>query len=230
MKLLVVEDEDKMRELLDRGLSEAGFEVDVAPDGVTGLQLALDNSYTLMVLDAMLPGLDGFEVCRQLRQRGSSTSILMLTARYEIDSRILGLDAGADDYMVKPFSFAELLARLRALVRRGLQTWPQYIEKGGIRGDAQNKKVIYGSTEVVLTATEFDLFRCLFEKSDAALSRARILEAVWEFPFNGSSNIVDQYVGYLRKKLSPLSQVITIETVRTLGYRLVLNTSGSDAK
>ncbi len=219
-----------MRDLLHRGLSEAGFEVDVASDGASGLQLALENFYTLMVLDAMLPGLDGFEVCRQLRQRGSSTSILMLTAMYEVDSRVLGLDAGADDYMVKPFSFAELLARLRALVRRGLQTWPQYIEKGGVRGDVLNKKIIYGSTEIVLTATEFDLFRCLFEKSDAALSRTRILEAVWEFPFSGSSNIVDQYVGYLRKKLSPLSQVIRIETVRTLGYRMVLNTSGSDAK
>lgn len=225
-----MEDEDKMRELLNRGLSEAGFEVEVASDGVTGLQLALENSYTLMVLDAMLPGLDGFEVCRQLRQRGSATSILMLTARYEIDSRILGLDAGADDYMVKPFSFAELLARLRALVRRGLQTWPQYIEKGGVRGDVLNKKIIYGSTEIVLTATEFDLFKCLFERSDAALSRARILEAVWEFPFSGSSNIVDQYVGYLRKKLSPLSQVVRIETVRTLGYRMVINTSSGGAK
>lgn len=221
MKLLVVEDESKMLELLSRGLSEAGFEVDVASDGAAGLQMALTNSYNLMVLDVMLPFIDGFEVCRQIRKQGKTTSILMLTAKYEIDSRILGLDSGADDYMVKPFSFAELLARLRALVRRGTQNWPRYIEKNGVRIDVLNRKVSYSSTDVVLTATEFDLFKCLFEKSDAAISRARILEEVWEFPFNGSSNIVDQYVGYLRKKLSPLSNVVSIETVRTLGYRMV---------
>ncbi len=225
LRLLVVEDEDRMRELLGDGLSEAGFEVTCVSDGEAGLKSALENNFDLVVLDGMLPVIDGFEVCRRLRSMGNSSAILLLTARHDVSARIAGLDAGADDYLVKPFSFGELLARIRALGRRMDTPIGNFIEFGDVRCEVIDKRVVLEDIQVSLSDTEFDLLVCLLKRSGNAMSRGRILEEVWEFPYGGSANVVDQYVGYLRRKLTPFGDRIGIETVRGVGYRLTITQS-----
>ena len=220
MRVLVVEDEVKMAALLQRGLREEGYAVDVASDGREALWLATENGYDAIVLDVMLPDVDGFEVCRRLREAGRWSPVLMLTARDGVSDRVAGLDAGADDYLTKPFSFAELLARLRALVRRGAPERPATLQVGDLVLDPATRRVVRDGTPVDLTPREFALLEFLMRHPGEVLSRTRLIEHVWDFAFEGDSNVVDVYVRYLREKVDRPFGRDSIETVRGAGYRL----------
>ena len=216
MRALVVEDQPKLASLIQRGLSEEGYAVDVAPDGPQALVRATATEYDVIVLDVMLPGLDGFEVCRRLRAQTVQSPVLMLTARDGVDDRIAGLDLGADDYLTKPFAFDELVARLRALTRRGPLERTPVLEVGDLRLDPRTKQVWRGDEEVELSAKEFALLETFMRHPGQVLSRFELLEHAWDFAYENRSNVVDVYVRYLRQKLS----ASTIETVRGAGYRL----------
>jgi two-component system OmpR family response regulator len=220
MRVLVVEDEARMARLLKRGLEEEGHAVDVAVDGPEGLWLATENTYGAIVLDVMLPGFDGFELCRKLRAAGDWTPVLMLTARDAVDDRVRGLDAGADDYLVKPFSLRELGARLRALVRRDDRARPAVLSEGDLRLDPAAKRAWRGETELQLSPKEFVLLELFLRHPGSVLTRSQILEAAWDFAYDGTSNVVDQYVTYLRRKIDVPFDRHDIETVRGMGYRL----------
>jgi two-component system OmpR family response regulator len=220
MRVLVVEDEVKMAALLRRGLSEEGLAVDVADEGERALTMAGATDYDAVVLDVMLPGIDGFETCRRLRRDGIWAPVLMLTARGSLDDRVVGLDGGADDYMVKPFAFAELLARLRALVRRGTVERPPVIEVGDLRLDPGTRQVWRGETEIDLSSKEFTLLETFMRHAGYVLSRAQLLEQAWEYDFEHRSNVVEVYIRYLRRKIDVPFDVTSIETVRGAGYRL----------
>jgi two-component system, OmpR family, response regulator len=220
VRVLVVEDEAKMAGLLKRGLEEEGYAVDIAATGPDGLWSGTENQYDAILLDVMLPELDGFEVCRQLRQRGRWAPVLMLTARDDVDDRVQGLDAGADDYLVKPFSFSELLARVRALVRRGAGERPAVLVVDDLRLDPAARRVSRGGTEIRLTPREFALLEFFMRHAGDVLTRTRILEHVWDFAFDGDSNVVDVYIGYLREKVDRPFRRTSIDTVRGAGYRL----------
>jgi two-component system OmpR family response regulator len=220
MRVLVVEDEVKMAGLLKRGLEEEGYAVDTAGDGEQAVWLATENPYDLLVLDVMLPDLDGFEVCRRLREAGRWSPVLMLTARDGVADRVAGLDAGADDYLTKPFSFAELLARLRALVRRGAPERPPVLRVGDLTVDPAGRRVARGDEPIELTAKEFALLEYLVRHPGEVLSRTRLIEHVWDFAYDGDSNVVDVYVRYLREKIDRPFGKDSIETVRGAGYRL----------
>ena len=220
MRVLVVEDEAKMARLVKRGLEEDGHAVDVGVDGPEGLWLATENSYAAIVLDVMLPGLDGFELCRRLRAQGDWTPVLMLTARDAVDDRVRGLDAGADDYLVKPFSLLELSARLRALARRDDRARPTVLTEGDLRLDPASKRAWRGETELSLSPKEFALLELFLRHPGTVLTRSQILEAAWDFAYEGTSNVVDQYVTYLRRKIDVPFGSHDIETVRGMGYRL----------
>ena len=209
-----------MAVLLKRGLEEEGHAVDVGGDGPEGFWLATENSYGLIVLDIMLPGYDGFELCRKLRAAGDWTPVLMLTARDAIDDRVRGLDAGADDYLVKPFSLLELSARLRALARRDDRARPAVLSEGDLRLDPAARRTWRGETELQLSPKEFALLELFLRHAGSVLTRSQILEAAWDFAFDGSSNVVDQYVTYLRRKIDAPFGRHDIETVRGVGYRL----------
>jgi two-component system OmpR family response regulator len=229
MRVLVVEDEAKMAGLLKRGLEEEGYAVDIAATGPDGLWAGTENQYDAILLDVMLPGLDGFEVCRQLRQRGRWAPVLMLTARDDVDDRVQGLDAGADDYLVKPFSFSELLARVRALVRRGAGERPAILVVDDLELDPAARRVSRGGTEINLTVREFALLELFMRHPGDVLTRTRILEHVWDFAFDGDSNVVDVYIRYLREKVDRPFKRATIETVRGAGYRLRQEAPGAAA-
>jgi len=216
VRALVVEDQPKLASLIQRGLSEEGYAVDVAPDGPQALVRATATEYDVIVLDVMLPGLDGFEVCRQLRAQTVQSPVLMLTARDGVDDRIAGLDLGADDYLTKPFAFDELVARLRALTRRGALERTPVLEVGALRLDPRTKQVWRGDEEVELSAKEFALLETFMRHPGQVLSRFELLEHAWDFAYENRSNVVDVYVRYLRQKLG----ASTIETVRGAGYRL----------
>ncbi|MBS1887268.1 MAG: response regulator transcription factor [Actinobacteria bacterium] len=220
MKVLVVEDEVKMAALLRRGLSEEGLAVDVAEEGERALAMAGTADYDAVVLDVMLPGIDGFETCRRLRRDGVWAPVLMLTARGSLDDRVAGLDGGADDYLVKPFAFAELLARLRALVRRGTVERPPVIEVGELRLDPGTRQVWRGETEIDLSSKEFTLLETFMRHAGYVLSRTQLLEQAWEYDFEHRSNVVEVYVRYLRRKVDVPFGKKSIETVRGAGYRL----------
>ena len=220
MRVLVVEDEIKMAALLRRGLSEEGLAVDVAGSGEDGLIRAEATEYDAIVLDVMLPGIDGFETCRRLREGGTWAPILMLTARDAVEDRIAGLDRGADDYLTKPFSLAELLARLRALFRRQPAERPAIIAVGDIRLDPAARHVWRADTEVELSAKEFSLLETFMRSPGQVLTRFQLLEHVWDYSYESRSNVVDVYVRYLREKLDRPFGVESIETVRGSGYRL----------
>ncbi|HKZ75707.1 MAG TPA: response regulator transcription factor [Actinomycetota bacterium] len=220
MRVLVVEDEAKMAGLLKRGLEEEGYAVDTAGDGREALWLATENHYDVIVLDVMLPDLDGFEVCRRLRDAGRWSPVLMLTARDAVPDRVSGLDAGADDYLTKPFSFAELLARVRALVRRGTAERPPVLAAGDLTLDPATRRVARGDASIELTAKEFALLEFLMRYPGEVLSRTRLIEHVWDFAYEGDSNVVDVYVRYLREKVDRPFGTDSIETVRGAGYRL----------
>jgi len=209
-----------MAALLRRGLSEEGLAVDVAEEGERALLMAGSTDYDAVVLDVMLPGIDGFETCRRLRRDGVWAPVLMLTARGSLDDRVVGLDGGADDYMVKPFAFAELLARLRALVRRGTVERPPVIEVGALRLDPGTRQVWRGEAEIVLSSKEFTLLETFMRHAGYVLSRSQLLEQAWEYDFEHRSNVVEVYIRYLRRKIDVPFDVVSIETVRGAGYRL----------
>jgi two-component system OmpR family response regulator len=220
VRALVVEDERKMAALLRRGLVEEGYAADVARNGEEAVRMAGTTAYDVMVLDVMLPDLDGFDVCRQLRAGRVWTPILMLTARDRVQDRVAGLDAGADDYLTKPFSFAELLARLRALARRGLAERPTVLEVGSLRLDPATRQVWRGEDRVELSAKEFALLETFMRRPGQVLTRLDLLEHAWDYAYENRSNVVDVYVGYLRAKLDRPFGRRSIETVRGVGYRL----------
>jgi two-component system, OmpR family, response regulator len=220
MRVLIIEDEVRMARLLRRALEEEGHAVDVAADGPDGLWMATENPYAAIVLDIMLPGFDGFELCRRLRAAGVWVPVLMLTARDEVGDRVRGLDAGADDYLVKPFSLLELAARLRALARRDDRRRPAVLAEGDLKLDPASKRAWRGSAEVQLSPKEFSLLEFLLRHPGSVLTRSQIIEAVWDFAYDGTSNVVDQYVNYLRRKVDVPFGRHDIETVRGMGYRL----------
>jgi two-component system OmpR family response regulator len=220
MRVLVVEDDTRMSRLLKRGLEEEGHAVDLAGDGPEGLWLATENPYAAIVLDVMLPGFDGFELCRKLRAAGVWVPVLMLTARDAVYDRVRGLDAGADDYMVKPFSLLELAARLRALVRRDDRARPVLLTEGDLKLDPASKRAWRGSAELQLSPKEFSLLELFLRHPGTVLTRSQILDAAWDFAYDGTSNVVDQYVTYLRKKIDVPFGRHDLETVRGMGYRL----------
>jgi two-component system OmpR family response regulator len=220
MRILVVEDEAKMAALIRRGLREQGIVADVAERGEDALWMAGSTEFDAIVLDVMLPGIDGFETCRKLRDDGVWAPVLMLTARDAVEDRVAGLDHGADDYLVKPFSFAELLARLRALVRRGPIEQPVVLEAGDLQLDPATHSVNRGKTEIALSAKEFALLEAFMRRPGEVLSRLQLLEHAWDYEYENRSNIVDVYVRYLREKIDRPFGTDTIETVRGIGYRL----------
>ena len=218
--MLVVEDDVKMAGLLRRGLVEEGHAADIAASGDDARWMAAAVAYDAIVLDVMLPGDDGFEVCRSLRERGVWSPVLMLTARDAVEDRIAGLDAGADDYLPKPFSFAELLARLRALVRRGAIERPAVLEVGDLRFDPATCQVWRGEQEIRLSAKELSLLEAFMRRPGQVLSRYQLLEHAWDYGYENRSNVVDVYVRYLREKIDRPFGRDSLETVRGVGYRL----------
>jgi two-component system OmpR family response regulator len=220
MHVLVVEDEVKMAALIRRGLTEQGLAVDVAGTGEDAVGMARASSYDAIVLDVILPGIDGFEACRQLRVEGVWSPVLMLTARGALEDRVAGLDGGADDYLTKPFSFAELLARLRALIRRGQSERPSIVEVGDLRLDPATHQVWRGESEIDLSAKEFALLEAFMRTPGHVLTRLQLLEQAWEYDYEHRSNVVEVYIRYLRRKIDIPFEVRSIETVRGAGYRL----------
>jgi two-component system OmpR family response regulator len=220
MRILVVEDSLKMANLLRRGLVEEGHAVDVARTGTDAVWMAQAAEFDAIVLDVMLPELDGIEVSRRIREAGVWAPVLMLTARDAVEDRIAGLDAGADDYLPKPFSFAELLARLRALVRRGAAERPTVLEVGDLRLDPATRQAWRGDTEVHLSAKEFALLETFMRRPGQVLSRYQLLEHAWDYAYENRSNVVDVYVRYLRDKVDRPFGRSSLETVRGVGYRL----------
>ena len=220
MRVLVVEDEEKMARLLERGLEEEGYAVDVARDGGEALWLGEETPYDAVILDLMLPDADGFEVCRRLREGGRWAPVLMLTARGAVTDRVHGLDAGADDYLTKPFSFEELLARLRALLRRGAGERPSVLRVGELTLDPATREVRRGDRSIDLTPKEFSLLEYLMRHPGQVLSRTEIREHVWDFAYEGDSNVIDVYIRYLREKVDRPFDRASIETVRGAGYRI----------
>ena len=220
MRILIVEDEVKMAALLRRGLLEEGHAVDVATTGGEALVRAGATEYDAILLDVMLPGGDGFQVCRQLRRQGVWSPVLMLTARDGVEDRVAGLDTGADDYLTKPFSFAELLARLRALGRRGAVERPALLEVGDLRLNPATRQVWRGATEIQLSVKEFALLETFMRRPGQVLSRFDLLEHAWDYAYENRSNVVDVYVRYLRKKIDRPFDRSSLETVRGAGYRL----------
>ncbi len=219
MRVLVVEDELKMAGLLRRGLEEEGYAVDVAGTGSDGLWAGTENPYDAIILDIMLPDMNGFDVCRELRTRGCWAPVLMLTARDAVPDRVVGLDAGADDYLIKPFSFSELFARLRSLVRRGVSARPSVLRAGDLMLDPAGRTVSRGAVPIDLTAKEFALLELFLRRRGDVLTRTMIIEHVWDFAYDGDSNVVDVYVRYLREKIDRPFGRDSIVTVRGSGYR-----------
>jgi two-component system response regulator MprA len=218
-RILIIEDDEAILSFLRRGLAFDGYQVDTAKDGQTGLLIARDVPPNLIVLDWMLPGLDGLEVCRRLRQ-GGSIPILMLTARDAVNDRVEGLDAGADDYMVKPFSLDELLARIRALLRRTQPARPKVYEFSDLLLDTGSRQAKRGDILVDLTAKEYELLELFMRHPHQVLTREMIYDNVWGYDFGGESNIIEVYVRYLRQKLEPKGKSRLLHTVRGMGYVL----------
>jgi two-component system, OmpR family, response regulator len=217
MRLLVVEDEQRLAAGLRKGLEAEGFAVDVVHNGTDGIWMARENPFDAIILDVMLPGANGYQVCRTLRSEGNWTPILMLTAKDGVWDQVEGLDTGADDYLTKPFSYAVLIARLRALRRRGAQARPTVLEAGDLRLDPATRRVWLRDAQVELTPREFGVLEYLLHHPEEVLSKRDILDHVWDFDFDGDPNIVEVYIRRLRTKLNrPV-----IETVRGAGYRLV---------
>jgi two-component system OmpR family response regulator len=220
VRVLVIEDEAKLAEVIARGLREEGYAADVAGRGEDALWMAQAAAYDVILLDVMLPGADGFEVCRQLRALEVWSPVLMLTARDAVGDRVNGLDAGADDYLVKPFSFEELLARLRALVRRAPSERPVVVQVGDLRLDPAARRAWRGEVELELSAKEFTLLELFMRRPGKVLTRAALLDGAWDMAFERRSNIVDVYMGYLRAKVDKPFGRDSLETVRGVGYRL----------
>ena len=218
--MLVVEDDVRMAAAIRRGLRFEGLVVDIAVDGEQALRTVRATDYDAIVLDVMMPGLDGFETCRRLRADGVWVPVLMLTARDAVEDRVRGLDGGADDYLTKPFSLAELMARLRALVRRGPVERPVVLEVGDLRLDPATREVRRGEVEIELSAREFALLETFMRRPGQVLTQLQLLEAAWDLGYEPRSNVVEVYVRYLREKIDRPFGVSSIETVRGAGYRL----------
>lgn len=220
MRILIAEDERKLASLLKRGFEREGMAVDVAHEGPQALSRGQATEYDAIVLDVMLPGLDGFKVCRALREAGVWSPVLMLTARDAVPDRVAGLDAGADDYLTKPFSYAELLARLRALIRRGAPERPTELEVGSLHLDPARRTVRRGDQAIDLSPKEFAVLETLMRNPGRVMSRFELLEHAWGYEYENRSNVVDSYVRFLRAKVDKPFGLASIETVRGAGYRL----------
>ena len=220
MRVLIVEDEVRLAETVSRGLRAEGFLVDLAHDGVDGLVEAQSRDYDVVVLDIMLPSMNGYDVCRALRKAGVWVPILMLTAKDGEYDEADAFDLGADDYLTKPFSFVVLVARLRALVRRGAPERPTVLTVGDLSLDPVTRAVSRGETELALTPREFGLLHFLMRHPGQVLSKAEIVQSVWDLNYDGDENVVEVYVGYLRRKIDQPFDTHTIQTVRGAGYRL----------
>ncbi len=220
MRILLVEDEKKMASFIERGLKEEGYAVDVAYDGEKGWEYASTNDYDAMILDIMMPKMNGFALCAKVRQAGSQAAILMLTARDAVEDKIKGLDQGADDYLTKPFAFDELLARLRALLRRPGEKKTQ-LKSGIITIDLIARRAYVEKEEITLSQKEFSLLEFLIRHKGEVVSRTQIAEHVWDMHFDPMSNTIDVYINFLRKKIDGNKTPSRIETVRGAGYRLL---------
>jgi two-component system response regulator MprA len=218
-RVLVIEDEDRIRQFLQRGLTYENYRVDVAADGPAGLALARENPPDMVILDWMLPGMDGLEVCRRLRAAGP-VPILMLTAKDAVGDRVAGLDAGADDYLVKPFAFDELLARMRALLRRAAPTSPEVLHFADLTLDTGTRQAFRAERPIELTAKEYELLELFMRHPRQVLTREVIFDRVWGYDFGGESNIIEVYVRYLRQKTEAASEKRLVHTVRGVGYVL----------
>ena len=218
MRVLIVEDDAQVRTALSRALNFEGYDVETASDGAEGLEKVLTVAPDAIVLDVMMPHVDGLEATRRLRARGDTTPILMLTARHEVSDRVAGLDAGADDYLVKPFALEELLARLRALLRRSEPESTEVMSVADLTLDPSTRRVQRGDTLVELTKTEFQLLELLMFNEGIVLTRETIYERIWGFDFGTSSNSLDVYIGYLRRKTEPDGAARLIQTIRGVGY------------
>lgn len=226
MRVLIVEDELKLAGIIRRGMRERGMGADVATTGEDALWMAAATEYGAIVLDVMLPGIDGFETCRRLREDGVWTPTLMLTARDSVADRIQGLDGGADDYLTKPFAFDELLARLRALARRAPAERPSVLAVGDLCLDPGSREVRRGGTPIELTPKEFALLEAFMRRPGIALSRFQLLEYAWDESYENRSNVIDVYVKYLRERIDRPFGAESIETVRGVGYRMRAPDSG----
>ena len=220
MRVLIVEDERRMADVIHRALAKDGMAADVAADGGEAIELAAIVDYDAIVLDVMLPGATGFDVCRELRRREVWAPVLMLTALEAVHDRVAGLDSGADDYLTKPFALAELMARLRALARRGRPERPAVLEVGDLRLDPARREVRRGEHEIDLSAKEFALLETMMRRPGEVFSRLELIESVWDIAYENRSNVIDVYVRRLRNKLDDPSAATTIETVRGVGYRI----------
>lgn len=220
MRLLVAEDEEAIADFLVRGLSENGYAVDLAQDGTTALDLASSFDFDLILLDILLPGVDGFTVCRRLREQHIRTPILMLTALDAVENRVLGLDSGADDYLVKPFAFAELLARIRALLRREPGLIYPVLELEDLTVDPASRHVTRAGQNIELTAKEYALLEYFMRNPGRVLTREMITDRLWSFDSASFTNVIDVYVGRLRRKIDDAHEVKLIQTVRGVGYKL----------
>jgi DNA-binding response OmpR family regulator len=220
MRILVVEDEKKLVEIIKKGLVEEGFSVDIALDGEEGQYMAENTPYDLVILDIMLPKKDGIAVCQELRLKEINTPILMLTAKDRVEDRVKGLDSGADDYLVKPFAFSELVARLRALLRREALSKSPRLQVGDLVMDTLTREVWHGEKKIELTTKEYALLEYFMRHPNVVVTRTMLMEKVWDYDFEGMSNIIDVYIRRLRFKLGEEGAKSIIETVRGAGYRL----------
>ena len=220
MRILIVEDEQKTGDYLQQGLSEAGFVADLARDGVDGLHLALTDDYDLVVLDIMLPRLDGWQVLKAIRQKGKHLPVLFLTARDQVEDRVKGLEFGADDYLVKPFAFSELLARVRALLRRGRTNEPELFQIADLELDLLRRRVTRAGKRIDLTAKEFALLELLLRRQGEVLPRSLIASQVWDMNFDSDTNVIEVAVRRLRAKIDDDFEPKLIRTVRGMGYVL----------
>ncbi len=223
MRILVVEDEKKMASFLERGLKEEGYAIDLAEDGEKGWEYAMTNEYDLLILDWMLPKMSGVDLCQKVRKTGSQVPVLILTAKDSVEDKIHGLDQGADDYLTKPFSFEELLARVRALLRRPPNLKDKTVlSAGSVLVDLIKRQVKVGTEEVSLSQKEFSLLEFLMRHIGEVVSRTAIAEHVWDLHFDPMSNTIDVYINFLRKKIDEKQAKVRIETVRGTGYRLIV--------
>jgi two-component system, OmpR family, response regulator len=220
VRVLIVEDEPHMAELIGRGLAKEGMAVDIAPTGEQAIEMTGAADYDAIVLDVLLPGIDGFETCRRLRSGEVWSPVIMLTALDSVEDRVLGLDTGADDYLVKPFAFAELLARLRAVSRRREPERPSVLEVDDLRLDPASRRVWRGSEEISLSAKEFSILETFMRRPGEVISRFQLLEHSWDYEYENRSNVVDSYIRFLRRKIDAPFGTDSIETVRGVGYRL----------
>jgi heavy metal response regulator len=220
VRLLLVEDEKKVARFIRQGLEEEGYAVDVAHDGEEGLRMGLDRVHDLIILDISLPRMDGLQVLRRLRQEKVGKPVLLLTVRATIEDKVLGLDAGADDYLTKPFAFQELVARVRALLRRSADGSPALLRYADLTLDPARRAVFRGEKRIDLTAKEFALLEYFLRNPERVLSRTMILDHVWDYDFDPETNVIDVYVNYLRKKIDSDRDVKLIHTVRGAGYVL----------